>query len=209
MKVVVPALAAAFIATVGAGSAAQAAVIDFTFVAIGGSVADSTGLALQDTTFLNLDGAGITVSGTKPGDASGLAVLNTITISPTDIIFGAISAADPVVKMWTATTGPHKGDVFTETLTAVSSIDRSSANAVTVDLTGTVSDSDHVFTGQKVSMILDATQSGGGGNVISVSGSNSSAVPEPSTWVMMALGFVGLGYAAVRRSAKDKAALAI
>ena len=34
-------------------------------------------------------------------------------------------------------------------------------------------------------------------------------VPEPSTWVMMALGFVGLGYAAVRRGSKDRSALAI
>jgi hypothetical protein len=37
----------------------------------------------------------------------------------------------------------------------------------------------------------------------------TSSVPEPSTWVMMALGFAGLGYAAVRRNTKDKAALAI
>ena len=29
-----------------------------------------------------------------------------------------------------------------------------------------------------------------------------SAVPEPSTWVMMALGFAGLGYAAFRRNSK-------
>jgi hypothetical protein len=38
---------------------------------------------------------------------------------------------------------------------------------------------------------------------------SATPVPEPSTWVMLALGFAGLGYAAVRRSAKDKAALAI
>jgi hypothetical protein len=37
----------------------------------------------------------------------------------------------------------------------------------------------------------------------------TSTVPEPSTWVMMMLGFAGLGYAAVRRGSKDKAALAI
>ena len=34
-------------------------------------------------------------------------------------------------------------------------------------------------------------------------------VPEPSTWVMMALGFVGLGYATVRRRSKDRSALAV
>jgi len=38
---------------------------------------------------------------------------------------------------------------------------------------------------------------------------SATPVPEPSTWVMMALGFVGLGYAAVRRSSKDRSALAI
>jgi hypothetical protein len=32
-----------------------------------------------------------------------------------------------------------------------------------------------------------------------------SSVPEPSTWAMMILGFVGLGYAAFRRSAKARA----
>ena len=31
-----------------------------------------------------------------------------------------------------------------------------------------------------------------------------SAVPEPSTWAMMALGFAGLGYAAFRRNTKGR-----
>jgi PEP-CTERM motif len=34
-----------------------------------------------------------------------------------------------------------------------------------------------------------------------------STVPEPSTWAMMVLGFVGLGYAAFRRGAKARSAL--
>jgi hypothetical protein len=37
----------------------------------------------------------------------------------------------------------------------------------------------------------------------------SAAVPELSTWAMMAFGFVGLGYAAVRRSSKGRSVLAI
>ncbi len=32
-----------------------------------------------------------------------------------------------------------------------------------------------------------------------------SAIPEPSTWAMMALGFAGLGYAAFRRNTKGRA----
>ena len=35
-----------------------------------------------------------------------------------------------------------------------------------------------------------------------------AVVPEPSTWAMMLLGFAGLGYAALRRSGKDNAAIA-
>jgi hypothetical protein len=53
-------------------------------------------------------------------------------------------------------------------------------------------------------MIIDATQSGGPGNVISVSGSNST-IPEPSTWVMMALGFAGLGFLGYRKTRSDNA----
>jgi PEP-CTERM motif len=33
----------------------------------------------------------------------------------------------------------------------------------------------------------------------------TSSIPEPSTWAMMALGFVGLGYAAFRRNARGRA----
>jgi hypothetical protein len=198
MKIIVPALAAVLLATIGASSAAQAARIDFSFVALGSGISASP-TPLQDATSLDLDGSIISVAGIGVGDASGLAAGNTFSISPTDIVFGAVSASDPVTKSWTGTFG-----AFTETLTTVTSVDRTSPNAVTWDLTGTVTGGG--FHNTPVSMIIDATQSGGPGNVISVSGSNSSsAIPEASTWVMMALGFAGLGFLGYRKTRRDNA----
>ena len=39
---------------------------------------------------------------------------------------------------------------------------------------------------------------------LSVSGAEVGAVPEPSTWAMMLLGFAGIGFMAYRRSRKDQ-----
>jgi len=36
-----------------------------------------------------------------------------------------------------------------------------------------------------------------------------SPIPEPATWAMLVIGFMGLGYAAFRRSAKGRGVLAI
>ncbi len=60
MKIVIPALAAAFIATVGASTSAQAAAIDFSAVAL--CPASCTGITYAGTnlglsTALNLDGS--------------------------------------------------------------------------------------------------------------------------------------------------------
>jgi hypothetical protein len=59
---------------------------------------------------------------------------------------------------------------------------------------------------------LSFTQAGGTGRLISASGTyevTTSTVPETSTWAMMVLGFVGLGYAAFRKGAKGKLAVAV
>jgi hypothetical protein len=41
-------------------------------------------------------------------------------------------------------------------------------------------------------------------SLIPPGGVRSGTVPEPATWAMMMIGFAGLGYAAVRRSSKDR-----
>ena len=226
MKVVVPVLAAAFIATVGAGSAAQAAVaeIDFGVDALDGTTPGlgfSGGTSLNSSTAFNFDGSTLAVASIGASDQSGLVAFKTgvtvndvVTLAPTNIMYGAGSGvldtplATDVDKTWTGVFGATQ-DTFTETLTTVQSINRATTNAITVVLTGTVSDADGIFKSVPIDFIFTANQAGGAGHSISASFTNTTTVPEPSTWVMMALGFVGLGYAAVRRSAKDKAAFAI
>jgi hypothetical protein len=64
----------------------------------------------------------------------------------------------------------------------------------------------------KNSSELDLTfnQSGGAGNTITGSATYATtAVPEPSTWAMMFIGFAGLGYAAFRRTVKNRTVVAI
>ena len=208
MKIVFPALAAAFIATVGASSAAHAAIIDFSAVAECPSTCTGitySGATLQASTALDLDGSVWTVVSTAAGDKSGLAFGDTLSVSPVSFIYGGgggpITLTTPIIKTWTGTAGS-----FTETLTSLDVITRG-VNTIGLDFAGTITGG--VFSGAKATMDLSLTQAGGPGNVVSASLTNQAAIPEPATWVMLALGFIGLGYAAVRRSAKDKAAMAV
>ena len=212
MKVLVPALAAALIATAGVSTSAHAALIDFGVTAIAANSLSYAGPTLNASTAFQFDGSPLVVVSTGPGDASGLTPFTFpttpnmfVSLSPTDIMYGTGTLASDVTKMWTA----GDGDMFTETLTSVKEIDRLTPNAITVTLAGTVSDTDSIFKGTPVEFILSANQVRGPGTAIVASFTNTTAVPEPATWVMLALGFAGLGYAAVRRSTRDKAALAI
>lgn len=206
---VVAALGAAMIAMLGADSAVRAATIDFGVVGIGGTIV-STGSSLEESTALDLDDTTLFVSGTGPGDDSGLAAFDTVSVfapSPpdTNIIYGFGTGTSPlapeVVLSWTGSQG-----AFTETLTTVKEVarDPSSPNSIGVTLLGTVTGPPGSgFIDTPVSLTLTANQEGGPGNTITVSFTNASGVapsiPEPSTWVMMALGFGALGYGGFRR----------
>ena len=225
MKKVVPALAIALMAGIGGSSAAHAAVniIDFSvgidpaaggtlsYIPAGTSTLDKSSSFLFDATSLVVDSVG------ADDNSSGLTGGDPIVLNPTTIDYGSgmggtALLGGPITKSWTAA----DGDVFTEILTDVASIDRGLTDAITVKLTGTVSDSFGTLfplaSMTPASMILAATQDGGPGTAVSVSLTNfaeTRAVPETSTWVMLALGFFGLGYAAVRRNSKDRRALAV
>jgi PEP-CTERM motif len=203
----VAALGVAALVTLGASSAARAAMIDFSVVAFDGAVT-YTGVSLDASASLDLDQATLLVSEVKPGDSSGLALFDPVTLSAltsppsSNIIYGTGTGPTPlgadVILSWTAGT-----DTFTETLTTATSINRGTADEIGLILSGTLSDTGGLFTDSPVVLILTADQAGGPGQTISLSFTNTSsvapAIPETSTWAMMALGFGALGYAASRR----------
>jgi hypothetical protein len=205
------ALGAAAIAMLGASSATHAAAVNFDFSAFDASILHD-GTSLSDSTFLDLDDALELVTSVVPGEASGLNEGDAITLagatSPTlsnAIIYG--SGPGPlganVILSWPMASGPGV-DAFTETLTTVTTIVTapSDPDFIGVTLTGTITDSMGLFMNAPVVLLFTATQAGA--NIPSVAFSNSTtsvtpSIPEPSTWVMMALGFGVLGYAGFRR----------
>jgi hypothetical protein len=221
-RTVIAALGAAVIATFAASSAAEAAMINFGVASADGAVT-YTGTSLDVSTAFDLDGATLLVLEKNAGDASGLALFGTVTLSAATsppssrIIYGSGtgpgSLGADLTLSWTATIGPDVGDVFTETLTSIVSINRATTDQIGLTLTGTLSDVDDVFTDAPVLFSLTANQAGGAGQTITSSftdtTSTTPAIPEPSTWVMMALGFVALGYAAIRRGKANAALLSI
>jgi hypothetical protein len=207
------------IATLGADSAVRAATIDFGVVGIGGTIV-STGSGLEESTALDLDDTTLLVSGTGPGDESGLAAFDTVSVfapSPpdTNIIYGFGTGTSPlapeVVLSWTGSQG-----AFTETLTTVQEVARNpdSPDSIGVTLLGTVTGPlGSGFVDTPVSLTLSATQDGGPGNTINVLFTNATGVapsiPEPSTWAMVAFGFGALGYVASRRRKANLAAFSL
>lgn len=187
--------------TLGASSGAHAALINFS-AAVFGDVT-FTGRSLDKSSAIDLGDSTLVVGETGVGDDSGLKHFDTVAISPSDIVFGLGTGpgtlpGSGVIKSWTAT----DGDAFTETLTEVDSINRATSNAITVKLSGTVSDADGIFVDMPIFLILSANQVGGSGTAMSVLFTDTTkigVVPEAPTWAMMGLGFAGLGYAASRR----------
>jgi hypothetical protein len=198
------ALGAALIVTAGASSAAQAALIDFGVGVFGGTLT-YMGTSLDESMSFDLDQAALIVESVGAGDASGLTMFDEVMVSAdtSNIAYGFGTGLTPlaadVILTWTGSTG----DTFTETLTTANSINRGTTDAITLLLSGTLTDAHGVFTKSPVSFMLTASQVGGPGEPISASFTNTTttagAIPETSTWAMMALGFVALGYAASRR----------
>jgi hypothetical protein len=219
-RTAIAALPAAVIATLATSSVTHAASINFNFSAFDASIVHD-GTSLSDSTYLDVDGATELVTSLGTGDDSGLAEFEPITLTGATtatlnnaIIYG--SAPGPlsvdVVLSWPINPGPGE-DTFVETLTTVTAIvtDPSDPDFINVSLKGTVTDSAGAFNNTPIVLMFTATQAGT--NIPSVAFSTSTtgvtpSIPEPSTWAMMALGFLGLGYTAIRRSSKGGPAAA-
>ena len=204
---VIAALGAAVIAMLASGAAAEAATIGFGVASVDGSITFLGGSSLDQSTTLDLDLSFLRVNEISPGDESGVAIdevvsLTAMTSPPSSQIIYA-SGLGPLgadlTLTWVATVGPGVGDVFTETLTTVAAINRAVSDQIGLKLTGTVSGGS--FLNAPVMLNLTASESMG---LIDVEFTNATtsvtpSVPEPSTWVMMGLGFGALGYAGFRR----------
>jgi hypothetical protein len=203
-------LGTAIIATFAASSAVEAATIDFGVTSFDGSISFLGGSSLDQSTTLDLDLSFLVVNEILGGDQSGVSLRDVVSLtantSPpsSQIIYtsglGPIGAV--VTLSWVATSGPGVGDVFTETLDTVAAINRAVTDQIGLKLTGTVTDSGGLFVNAPIALNLTASESNG---LIDVEFTNATtsvtpSVPEPSTWVMVGLGFGALGYAATRKS---------
>jgi PEP-CTERM motif len=214
----IAALGAAVIGMFAASSAADAATIDFDVTSFGGSIGFLGGSSLDQSTTLDLDLSPLLVTKILPGDQSGLALpdsvsltANTSSVSSQIIYTSGLGSLGAVVTLtWVATSGPGVGDVFNETLTTVTAINRAVMEEIGLELTGTVSDNSGSFFNVPILLNLTASESMG---LIDVEFTNATtsvtpSIPEPSTWVMMALGFGAVGYAGFGRRASRRSRLA-
>jgi opacity protein-like surface antigen len=204
MKKSVAALGVALIATLGAASAAQAAVNVIDFGAASTGVVAYSGSSLDVSTALDLSAATIAVTTVGSDDTTGIALGTPITLLPLDIVYGSGDGPEAIDLSKTWTVG---GTTYSETLSDVT-ITRSPANSITLSFTGEVTGG--AFVDTPATLILNANQARGPGvgHAVSVAFTNAAetAIPEPSTWVMLTIGLAGLGYAAARR--KDRTPLA-
>jgi PEP-CTERM motif len=110
----------------------------------------------------------------------------------------AVSATIAVVRMGQFTPGSlwlYEGSPFTGTLLESAAL-TFSGSAYTASFSDTLGPGTYYA---EITGTINSKLLGIGGTVTTLD------VPEPSTWAMLALGFMGLGYAAFRRNTKREA----
>jgi PEP-CTERM motif len=220
MKIVVPVLAAAFVATVGFAASASASLVSVSFVDFGGGVQPPSappGEKNVPISAADLTGTFALVTGSSSGTVAAPAF--SATTSDPNQYLAELGGQSATLSLG----GSFQGvEIYVGSLDSYNTISFSNGLSFTgaqlAAMTTAVDDGNQTagssnglfffrFTpGEAVKSVTFASSA----NSLEVAGvSESAVVPEPSTWVMLALGFVGLGYAAVRRSSKDRSALAL
>jgi hypothetical protein len=213
-------LAAATVAWVGLTVAASATLISVTFSDYG---VPPGALVPPGETSVSLAGAVFTggsslVSGSVPDVYAAPAT------SATTVVTGTYLAAEPGGTASLALGAAwQKVEIYVGSLDTYNSISFTSAagtvtytGAELASMTGAIADSNQVlgtsnglfsffFTPGEAATSVSFLSTSPALEVASVS--VSPTIPEPSTWAMMVIGFIGLGYAAFRRNAKDQSAV--
>jgi PEP-CTERM motif len=207
MKKSVAAVCVALFGTLGAASAAKAAVSVIDFGAASTGVVTYSGSSLDVSTALDLSAATMAVTTVGSDDTTGIALGTPIALIPLDIVYGSVDGPETIDLSKTWTVG---GTTYTETLNELT-ITRLPVNSITLSFTGEVTGG--AFNDTPATLIFNANQARGPGvgHAVSVAFTNAAetgAVPEASTWAMMLLGFAGIGFAVTRRSAKNRTAFA-
>ena len=197
---------------------ANANTIDFGLISFG--TATYTGASLDKSTAFNVSGSTLFVNAVGGSDQSGLANGDAlVSISPTNIQYGSgsgnlsVALVASLTKSWTIPSGPFVG-AYTEVLSTVDNINRSSLNTVAVLIEGLINGPG--FTNQQVFLLLNANQAAGPGvgNAINWSLTESSTnpflnpTPLPAALPLFAGGLGVIGLLARRRKRKV-AALAV
>ena len=134
MKKSVAALGVALFATLGAASAAQAAVSVIDFGAASTGRVTYSGSSLDASTALDLSKATISVTTVGSDDTTGIALGTPITLFPLDIVYGSGDGPEAIDLSKTWTVG---GTTYTETLSELT-ITRTPTNSITLSFTGDV-----------------------------------------------------------------------
>ena len=184
--------------TAALASSTDPITIDFGVGSGGGPNPSYEGSTLDTSTAFDFGTGPFVVIAVGPSDQSGLTEFSsTVNLMPTSFVYGSGDSGPitPLTKSWTGTKGS-----FSETFTSFTA-NRSSANAITLDLSGTLSGPGNV--NEPITAILTANQAHGPSGAVSwtltETAEGVTPIPEPGTLSLLGAGLISLAGVARRK----------